>query len=476
MVLTFLHFNEQMIRMTKTPDQDKFLKVLNNAVDLFIDNSKRNYKKVIAISHNDADGISSLEIIRNLLYKLRLNYDYFIYNRAVSWANYLKGILPKNQNTHKAFIFTDIGSNLKELIPIVSKRKEDFYILDHHEVDNFDNSKELPENFFFVNPTIFGFDGLDHIAGATLAYMFAKRIKSSILKQGWLTIIGIAGDSLRSMDKLQSFNKEIYKEICEENLIENKAGLILFGSMHESIKNGLKYSILPFVSGFGGEEDSKIKNFLNKLNINPSKKVVNLNPSEIQNIQKKTNLSIGSFALLPQKQGLLHFAFEHALLLNILSFKNISAALSIIQQKSITRYAKELYYEYITNLTKNLKMISNEKPFFETNKAIFIDAGNGKIPPSIWSDTASFSAVNDIFNPNKILLLGGLEKKTQMIKLSIRCSRKYLEKEEHIGVNEIINKIKVNLGGTGGGHKLAGGIRLSKPSFNLLKQRIDEYI
>ncbi|MFX0174784.1 MAG: DHHA1 domain-containing protein [Candidatus Hodarchaeota archaeon] len=462
--------------MADIADKDNFLKELNNAVDLFIDNSKTNYKNVIAISHNDADGISSLEIIRNLLYKMRLNYDYFIYNRSVSWANYLNGILPKTQNSQKAFIFTDIGSNLQELIPIISKRKEHFYILDHHEVDDFNSSKALPENLIFVNPTIFGFDGLDHIAGATLAYMFAKRIKPSIIKQGWLTIIGIAGDSLRSMDKLQSFNKMIYHEIIDENLIEDKEGLILFGSMHETIKKGLKNSILPFVSGFGGEEDNKIKSFLNSLHINPNKKVIDLDSSEIQKIKTKTNLSVGNFAILPQKQGLLRFAFEHALLLNILSFKNISAAISMIQQKTITRYAKELYVEYITNLTKNIKMISNEKPYFETSKAIFIDAGNGKIPPSSWSDTASFSAVNDIFNPKKILFLGGLEKKTQMMKLSIRCSRLYLENNKNFGINKVITKIKDSLGGTGGGHKLAGGIRLSIPSFNLLKQRIDDYI
>ena len=62
-----------------------------------------------------------------------------------------------------------------------------------------------------------------------------------------------------------------------------------------------------------------------------------------------------------------------------------------------------------------------------------------------------------------------------MVKLSIRCSRKYLE-NAHKGVNQVINTIKQKLGGTGGGHKLAGGIRLSIPSFKLLLEKIDEFI
>jgi len=461
--------------MATKPDRTKFLKHLNSAVDSFEDYSQSLYNNVIAISHNDADGISSLQIIQNLLHKMKFNHDYFIYNRSVSWGNYLNGILPKSQNSKTALIFTDVGSNLAELVPIIKKRKEHFYILDHHEVDYDLVLEELPENLFFVNPTVFGFDGLDHVSGATLAYLFAKKINLSIIKQGWLAVIGIAGDSLRSMDKLQSFNKEIYQEICDEELVIDKEGLILFGSMHESIKNGLRNSILPFLIGYGGENDQTIKSFLNNVSINPNKKIIDLEQDEIQRILKSIDIGVGHFALLPQKQGLLRFAFEHAILLNILSFKNISAAISIINQKSITRYAKELYNEYINTLVNNLKILSNELPRYETKGAIFIDAGNGKIPPSNWSDTASFTSVNGLLKPDKMLFLGGLEKKTQMVKLSVRCSRKYLE-NDHAGVNKVISMIKQKLGGTGGGHKLAGGIRLSVPSFKLLQKNADDFI
>jgi len=305
--------------------------------------------------------------------------------------------------------------------------------------------------------------------------MFAKKVKPTVVKQGWLTIIGIAGDTLRSMNNLESFNREIYEELLEEELIEAKEGLLLFGSMHESIKNGLKYSILPFVKGLGGEEDSTIKPFLESLQINPNKKVVDLTSDEINKIQKEGKFdSTGTYALLPQKEGILKFAFEHALLLNILCFKNIKAALSIMQRKSTTFYAKGIYYEYLFNLAKNLSTLIS-LPRYETQKAIFIEANNG-IPPSNWSDTASFTVINEIIDPYKVLFLGGEEKKNHTIKLSLRCSRKYLKENNGIGVNTIIVKIKNELGGSGGGHKLAGGIRLSIPSFNRLKNNIDKFI
>ncbi len=459
--------------MATTPNKTKFLEDLNNAVDQFSD---RSFTHVINISHNDADGISCLHLVQNLLYKMHLEYDYFIYNRSVSWSNYLKGIFSSRQTEKNAFIFTDVGSNLKELIPIIKKREEIFFILDHHEVEDNLYTNELPENLFFINPTIYGYDGLEHIAGATLTYMFVKKVKPSTIKQGWLTVLGIAGDSLKPMDQLKSFNRDVYEELVNEELIEDKEGLILFGSMHESIRNGLKYSILPFLRQFGGTMGQQIDSFLNSININPKTKIIDLTKSEIQKIQEKAEIdSFGHYAILPHKSDFLNFAFEHALLLNILCFRNISAAISMIQLKSITRYAKNIYSEYIENLAKNLRTLSIESPQYETEKALFFEV-KGKIPPSNWSDTASFSAVNELFDSNKILFLGGIEKKSGTIKLSIRCSRKYLEKSNAIGVNQVITNIKKELGGVGGGHKLAGGIRLSKPSYNLLKLRVDDFI
>jgi hypothetical protein len=278
------------------------------------------------------------------------------------------------------------------------------------------------------------------------------------------------------MDKLQSFNKEVYEELVREEMVEDNNGMILFGAMYASVKNALKYSILPFVPGLGGENDKKIKNFLLDLNINPNKKFITLDTEEINRIENRISIdNLGHYAIMPQKQGMLKFAFEHALLLNILCFKNISAALSIIQKRQVTRYAKSLYTDYVNNLSKNLRIISNEIPRFETEKAIFLNVKN-RIPPSNWSDTASFSTVNEILDPHKMLFLGGLERTSQTIKLSIRCTRKYLNVNEGIGVNSVIGKIKEDLGGMGGGHKLAGGIRLSIPSYKRLKKNIDSYL
>ena len=58
--------------MVNKPDRNKFIGALDDAVDQFIDLS---FDKYISISHNDADGICSLHIIQNLLYRMNLDFD-----------------------------------------------------------------------------------------------------------------------------------------------------------------------------------------------------------------------------------------------------------------------------------------------------------------------------------------------------------------------------------------------------------------
>lgn len=457
--------------MNVKKDKKKFLSQLEYLVENFLDNQ---YEQVISISHNDADGFSSSALIQNLLHKLQIPFEYHIFNLAQSWKNYLKGFFSKLGNKKTAFIFTDIGSNISEIIEIIKDRKEDFFILDHHEIDQKIEDLEIPDNLFLLNPTIYGFDGLSDIAGATLAYMFAKRIKPSIVKLGWLAILGISGDSLKSMDKLASFNKEVYEEIIEEGIILELDGLTLFGGMHETIKEGLRYSILPFIKEIEGDLQ-KSKMILRKLKIDENRPVIKLNSDEIEKLQGSINANIiGKSAIFPKKSGLLKFVFEHSLLLNILGFNNINAAFNLLQRPNITLYSKKMYYDYIKNLIKNLSTISRiQKEVSE--KALIIDA-EGKIPPSNWSDTSSFATVNEILDPNKMLFLGGEEQRYHMIKLSVRCSNKYLEKNPGKGANYVIQNIKKDLGGIGGGHKLAGGIKISQNSFHILRENIDKFL
>ena len=62
------------------------------------------------------------------------------------------------------------------------------------------------------------------------------------------------------------------------------------------------------------------------------------------------------------------------------------------------------------------------------------------------------------------------------MKFSVRCSSEFIKNHDGKGANVIIREINNQFGGTGGGHGLAGGMRIDPEKFPLLKQEIDEII
>ena len=70
-------------------------------------------------------------------------------------------------------------------------------------------------------------------------------------------------------------------------------------------------------------------------------------------------------------------------------------------------------------------------------------------------------------------MLGGPE--GNVIKLSVRCNDDFPPLKQGKGVDLLINKIKMEYGGMGGGHKLAGGYKIASNRFNKLKKEIDKY-
>ena len=105
-----------------------------------------------------------------------------------------------------------------------------------------------------------------------------------------------------------------------------------------------------------------------------------------------------------------------------------------------------------------------------TNFGIFVDAGK-RIPSQNWSDVASFASVNNLYNQNKILFLGGID--GSIVRLSVRCSEYFPPLKDGKGVDLIISKLRKIYGGSGGGHKLAGGYKLAPNKFRKMKKELD---
>lgn len=453
----------------KKTDESGFLKQLKFVASKFIEISKT-IKYFLVITHSDADGYACGSILQRMAERERISTSCFYYNRRTSWNLYLKSILSSTKKDEPfAIIFSDLGADYDEIIPIFQGKPIHIFILDHHELP-LNSNVTIPEYMYIVNPNYFGYDGLKEIAGSTLVYMFCKEINRKSIDYAWMALIGISNDTLMNVKDYQSYNQMVLEEAVSEEQVELVEGLFVYGATHETLKNALAHSLLPFIKELKGSPKIS-QQILEDLGINPNKKVSDVTESDIDKLNSRLNIDLkGQYIIFPKKKGILRYAFEHGLIISNSHHKYPTQTEKLIASISAPIELKNEYNSYIIQITKNLSLFVDAPKQFTTN-TIMVDAGK-KIPPNYWSDVASYASVNEFYDPKKVLIFGGLDK--DIVRLSIRCSQFYPPLREGKGVDIVIEKLKMEFGGSGGGHKLAGGYKLPLSNFLSMQKNIEK--
>lgn len=448
-----------------------FTNQLTMAANEFRENLS-SYRQVISVHHTDADGYSSGAIIQQMMGRFRTPFVQFAFNLKKPWKEFLTDLIPKMKSPC-AVIFSDLCPSAADLISLANQLPESHvYILDHHVFQSL-SDQSLPASIYDCNPTHFGLDGLKEIAGATLNYLFAKEVDESNSRNGWLAALGMGGDTLNHFNEYQSFNRQVIEEAAKNGLVEIRDGLCAFGGMYESVEKGMAMSILPYLELLQGSQE-KATEFLKALGIDGKTKIIDLFPDQINQIANSfTNVDLkGKYITFPKKQGLLHHQFEHAHLLGLIGYDRPQPARYLIASTRVSSELRLKFVDYIRGIVSNLTTFI-KIPKVETNTAILTDT-TGKIAANAWSDTASFASINKIYNPSKILFLGGQD--GQELKFSVRADTKFLKAHHGKGANAVVNFLIQKIGGRGGGHPLAAGYHIPPNKFNLIQQIIDDIV
>jgi RecJ-like exonuclease len=429
------------------------------------------YRRVISVHHTDADGYSSGAIIKHMMLRYKTPFIQRPFNLRTSWPQFLTD-LEKQISPNSAVIFSDLCPNYPEVIDLATRHPDlHIYILDHHRFPP-DPKNPLPNTIYNGNPTQFGLDGLKQIAGATLNYLFAKEVDEKNVNLGMYAALGMGGDTLDHFEDYQSYNKFVIEDAAEHGQVEIMDGLCAFGGMHETLAKGLALSILPYVTQVEGSAE-KAAVLVESWGISPKTKINDLTVSQAERIAAELNPYLkGQSIRFPKKQGLLHHQFEHAQTVSIFGYDKPDITWQLIEGKTAPTEVKAAYFNFMNALVMNLTAFM-QIPKIETNHALIADV-TGRIPPNAWSETASFATINHIYNPEKILLLGG--KDTEDFKLSVRCSQKFIDKHQGLGANAIVKRLAQKIGGRGGGHGLAAGYNFSIENIGVIPKIIDQII
>ncbi len=143
-----------------------------------IEESIKSAKRVLLLSHLDADGLSSAGLISNLLIAYNKNFTVRIIKQLENTSDF-------KESNADLIIITDMGSGQLGLIKEVINEKR-IIIIDHHHAQNaFEH-----ENLIHFNPCL----NNDSYSGSGLSYLLVKTLKPELEGLIHLGLVGAVGD------------------------------------------------------------------------------------------------------------------------------------------------------------------------------------------------------------------------------------------------------------------------------------------
>jgi len=431
------------------------------------------------VSHLDADGISASAILIKML-----NSDNRKYSISVVQQLDKKVLEELSKEQYNYFIFSDLGSGQLDFIKKFLSNKTVF-VLDHHKPEDVDVSS----NIIHINPHLFGIDGSKEIAGAGVAYLFARLLNKKIEDMAHVAIVGAIGDIQEDKGFLR-LNNEILETAIKKGKIKLIKGLRIFGAQTKPLHKVLEYSTDPYIPGVSGSESGAIQ-FLNQIGISPKdkngwKKIVHLDKDELKRLiegiiikrleEDNPDDVLGNVYILKEeeKESALRDAKEFSTLLNACGRMSkaslgIGACLGDKKTKQRAIRSMDKYKREIVNAMNWYEENKKGKDIIVEDGCIIINAKDNILPTMIGTVASIISKSNMVKKGTFVMSLAQiLDGNT---KVSLRIAGR-----QDFDLRNIIKEIADKVGGEAGGHARAAGALIQTAKENLFINKAKEIL
>jgi RecJ-like exonuclease len=203
-------------------------------------------KKMLVVTHIDADGLTSGAIVFACLARAGANV-------AVRCVPDLDSGLVKELESQKYdfYVFTDLASTLvSELEEAFDGR---FLVIDHHQLS--DEDREKPT---VVNAWKYGFDGGKEACSAAMAYFFAVAASVSNRDLAPLAVVGAVADrqDIGPNRSLTGLNRVALEEAQSAGLVTVSRDLLFTGRETRPIHEAVALTSTPYLTGLTGSKDA----------------------------------------------------------------------------------------------------------------------------------------------------------------------------------------------------------------------------
>ena len=433
------------------------------------------------ISHRDADGITAGAILAKAVAREGGSFQLSIVKQVSEEL-----IKKLAEERREIYVFSDLGSGSIELID----KYLDFatvVVIDHHppEKESFSVDSHL-----LVNPVPFGANSVRDLSGSGAAYFVAREMNRDNRELAYIAIVGAVGDMQEINGTFHGMNLDIIEDGKKLGILEVRKELRLFGRESRPLKQMLAYATNPEIPEITGDERSAIE-WLRSKGFDPDKHYWQLREEEKKKLHDALVLHmikhgapkeaidrlIGDVVISPlyPEGDVRHEAREFATLLNAtgrLNAGTLGVAICLGDEEA-HRKARKMLDDYKKEQIEARKFIIQNWGMVEEGEHAYVFYAGKNIRDTLVGIAANIAINSGLADPEKpVVVIADSEEDENLVKGSARTTEKALAKGYHLG--EALREVAEKLGGEGGGHAIAAGIRFPKGRINEFTKLFNE--
>jgi single-stranded-DNA-specific exonuclease len=435
-------------------------------------------KEVTIISHIDADGISSEAILSNALSREGITVKSVFVRQLEPLTMHQ---VPEDRSYK---IFIDLGAGQQNLLEERGMDTDNLLIIDHH------ISQPCDTAYFQVNCIPYGYLKL---SAAGLSYMVARRLDPDNCDLAKIAVIGNVGDMMaREHRALTGPARQIVDDGVNHGSIRvRQHDLNCYGTSTRPLHVCLAYNDDPFITGISNNIEGA-RRFLKKIELpgndghkdiiwdglpfEDRKKVMSaLVEQMMANGEPFDRLFCETYLFPDEPAGEpLRNAQEFATVLNACgrwARPEIGGAICRGDRSVAYREAKKMLSNHRAVIRELLQYIL-DKGVVEISHLQYIHVGS-RFPDTIVGIGAGM-ALSKLNWRKPILIMCELPEDHSLIKASMRTTERVVARG--IDLQEVVNKVSSEMGGSGGGHKIAAGAYIPKGSEERFVTRVNELL
>ena len=425
-------------------------------------------KKILVVTHIDADGIASGSTVFAAL--LRKGANAVVRCVPDLDRRVIAGLEAEKFDYH---IFTDLGSTLvRELEASLDGR---FLVIDHHQLSPDDMEKPS-----VINAWKYGFDGGKDACSSSMAYVFATSADSANGDLAPLAVVGAVADRQDGGPNrsLTGLNRVALEEAQSAGLVSVSKDLMFTGRETRPVHEAIAVTSTPYLKGITGSKDAVLAALhqsglrlkdggswrtLSSFDGSEKMKVTEVIAGMLGTTQGATEAIaslVGEVYTLEYEDSFtpLRDAREFATLLNAcgrMGATGVGVSVCLGERSEAMRNAIKTLGDYRMSINRALQGLGDDPSRTETQGSLVFVRGEGIVDERLLGPVTSILTSSPGFKDK--VVVARTSSRDSELKISARVGDEFVGS---VNLGVVMREAAEAAGGVGGGHSMAAGARI----------------